>query len=112
MKTELVQSRAFPTRFACKLALVEYFGWFNHTRLHENLGDVPPAEFEALCAPRSRRSHPNLDQGVHLADPPHVLVPNSVAARRTAEAVPRGVSVATVEEATEFEAEIVIPVPL
>ena len=29
------------------MALVEYLGWFNHTRLHENLGDRPPAEFEA-----------------------------------------------------------------
>jgi len=33
---------------------VEYVGWFNHRRLHEALGDVPPAEFElehALTAP-------------------------------------------------------------
>jgi hypothetical protein len=28
------------------LAVVEYLGWFNHTRLHSELGDVPPAEFE------------------------------------------------------------------
>jgi putative transposase len=49
-KTELVQGRPFPTRFACELALVEYLGWVNHTRLHENLGDRPPAEFEAHYA--------------------------------------------------------------
>jgi putative transposase len=51
LKTELVKGRVFPTRFACELALVEYLGWFNHTRLHEALGDLPPAEFEALYAP-------------------------------------------------------------
>ena len=34
-------------------AVVEYVGWFNHTRLHEALGDVPPAEMEALYAPRT-----------------------------------------------------------
>jgi putative transposase len=50
LKTELVNGRVFPTRFACELAIVEYLGWFNHTRLHENLGDRPPAEFEALYA--------------------------------------------------------------
>jgi putative transposase len=49
LKTELVKGRPFATRFACELALVEYLGWFNHSRLHENLGDVPPAEFEALA---------------------------------------------------------------
>jgi transposase InsO family protein len=40
LKAELVAGRVFPTRFACELAVVEYLGWFNHTRLHENLGDV------------------------------------------------------------------------
>ena len=35
-----------------KTALLEYLGWFNHDRLHESLGDIPPAEFEALHAPR------------------------------------------------------------
>lgn len=28
------------------LATVEYVGWFNHQRLHESLGDIPPIEFE------------------------------------------------------------------
>jgi transposase InsO family protein len=32
---------------------VEYIGWFNHARLHEALADVPPAEWEALYAPRT-----------------------------------------------------------
>ena len=35
------------TRSQLELAVVEYLGWFNHTRLHERLGDLPPAEFEA-----------------------------------------------------------------
>jgi hypothetical protein len=26
---------------------VKYLGWLNHSRLHESLGDLPPAEFEA-----------------------------------------------------------------
>jgi transposase InsO family protein len=25
---------------------VEYIGWFNNVRLHEALGDIPPAEYE------------------------------------------------------------------
>ena len=26
---------------------MKYLGWLNHSRLHESLGDLPPAEFEA-----------------------------------------------------------------
>jgi putative transposase len=36
---------------ALELAIVEYVGWFNLDRLHESLGDLPPAEFEDLYAP-------------------------------------------------------------
>jgi putative transposase len=50
LKTELVAGRMFTTRFDAELAVVEYLGWFNHSRLHESLGDVPPVEFEALHA--------------------------------------------------------------
>jgi len=52
LRTEFVQGRAFPTRFACRLALVEYLASFDHTRPHEGLDDRPPAEFEALSAPQ------------------------------------------------------------
>ena len=31
-----------------------YISWFNHDRLHESLGDIPPVEFEALAALRFR----------------------------------------------------------
>jgi hypothetical protein len=40
-----------------ELATVEYVGWFNHERLHEALGDIPPIEFEqrhALIQPVDR----------------------------------------------------------
>ena len=50
-KTELIADRVWPTRSQLELALVEYLGWFNSARLHQALGDVPPAEFEALHAP-------------------------------------------------------------
>jgi putative transposase len=46
-KTELIADRVWRTRSQLELAVVEYLGWFNHDRLHESLGDLPPAEFEA-----------------------------------------------------------------
>jgi putative transposase len=51
-KTELISDRVWRTRSQLELAVVEYLGWFNHDRLHEALGDIPPAEMEALYAPR------------------------------------------------------------
>lgn len=50
LKTELVGGRVFASRFDAEIAVVECLDWFNHTRLHEALGDRPPAEFEALRA--------------------------------------------------------------
>lgn len=47
-KTELIADRVWRTRTQLELAIVEYVGWFNTTRLHESLGDLPPAEFETL----------------------------------------------------------------
>ena len=52
IKTELIADRVWRTRTQLELAIVEYLGWFNHGRLHESLGDVPPAEFEALAGGR------------------------------------------------------------
>jgi transposase InsO family protein len=52
-KTELITDRVWKTRSQLELAVVEYIGWFSHTRLHEALGDIPPAEMEALYAPRT-----------------------------------------------------------
>ncbi len=48
------------TRSQLELAVVEYLGWFNHDRLHESLGDVPPAEFEALYALQGETSTPTI----------------------------------------------------
>jgi putative transposase len=47
-KTELISGRVWRTRTQLELAIVEYVGWFNTVRLHESLGDLPPAEFETL----------------------------------------------------------------
>jgi putative transposase len=56
IKTELVADRVWRTRDQLELALVEYLGWFNFDRLHESLGDVPPAEFEQLSAAQDETS--------------------------------------------------------
>jgi putative transposase len=53
-KTELIADRVWQTRSQLELAVVEYISWFNHDRLHESLGDIPPAEFESLAARRCR----------------------------------------------------------
>ncbi|MGI9097000.1 MAG: IS3 family transposase [Solirubrobacteraceae bacterium] len=58
IKTELIADRVWRTRDQLELAIVEYLGWFNQARLHESLGDIPPAEFEALHAPRFETSTP------------------------------------------------------
>lgn len=47
-KTELIADRSWRSRTQMELAVVEYISWFNNDRLHESLGDVSPAEFEAL----------------------------------------------------------------
>jgi putative transposase len=52
-KTELICDRVWRTRSQLELAVVEYLGWFNTGRLHQALGDLPPAEFEALSPART-----------------------------------------------------------
>ena len=47
-KTELISDRVWRTRTQLELAIVQWVAWFNNDRLHESLGDVPPAEFETL----------------------------------------------------------------
>ena len=51
-KTELITDRVWRTRSQLELAIVEYLGWFNSARLHESLGDIPPAEYEQHHADR------------------------------------------------------------
>ena len=49
-KTELIRDRVWRTRAQMELAVLEWVHWFNHDRLHESLGDVPPVEVEdAYC---------------------------------------------------------------
>ena len=50
-KCELIADRVWRDRAQLELAIVEWVAWFNTTRLHQSLGDIPPAEFEALHAP-------------------------------------------------------------
>ena len=52
-KTELIAGRYWTSLEHLEFAIVEWVGWFNHDRLHENLADRPPAEVEALYAAQS-----------------------------------------------------------
>src|SRR5207253_8677342 len=45
-KTNLIADRVWRTRSQLELAVVEYIGWYNAARLHESLGDIPPAEYD------------------------------------------------------------------
>ena len=48
-KTELIHKRApWKTREAVELATLEWVSWFNHHRLLEPIGYIPPAEAEAI----------------------------------------------------------------
>jgi putative transposase len=47
-KTELIADRVWRSRAQLELAVVEYIGWFNDSRLHQALDDRPPSEFERL----------------------------------------------------------------
>ena len=59
-KTELLADRSWRSRSQLELAVVEYVSWFNHERLHESLGDLPPAEFEDLYVRQgSQLSYPS-----------------------------------------------------
>jgi putative transposase len=48
-KNELVRNRG-PWRDVdqLELATLEWVSWFNHTRLHSSLGDIPPVEYEEV----------------------------------------------------------------
>jgi len=48
-KTELIKPQGpWRTVDAVEYATAEYVDWFNHRRLYEYCGDIPPAEREAL----------------------------------------------------------------
>ncbi|GAA1491601.1 putative transposase [Brachybacterium sacelli] len=51
-KGELVRNRGPWTGINdLEIATAEYVDWFNQRRLHGELGQIPPAEYEALHAP-------------------------------------------------------------
>jgi putative transposase len=68
-KTELIADRVWQTRAQLELAVVEYLGWFNHTRLHQALSDLPPAEFEAQAL--RAQAAPQAIQGQSIDGRPH-----------------------------------------
>jgi putative transposase len=47
-KTELIADRVWRTRAQLELAIVEWVGWFNTSRLHSALKDLSPQQFEEL----------------------------------------------------------------
>jgi putative transposase len=47
-KTELIKPRGpWRTAVQVEIATLEYVDWYNHRRLYEACGDIPPAELEA-----------------------------------------------------------------
>lgn len=58
-----------------EIAVAEYVDWYNHRRLHGELGHVPPAEHEAtFWATRSAQHYPDnrvlIEAGNQLTEPP------------------------------------------
>ena len=46
-KAELIHRRSWPNRDAVEMATLTWVDWFNHKRLLEPIGNMPPAEAEA-----------------------------------------------------------------
>lgn len=59
-KWELVKPRRWKTRSELELATVEWINWYNHARLHGEIGDIPPAEYEQAW--RSKTGEPMLTE--------------------------------------------------
>jgi putative transposase len=57
-KAELVRNKG-PWRGIddLELAVAEYIDWYNHQRLHGELGHVPPAEYETNYQPTAPARH-------------------------------------------------------
>lgn len=47
-KAEVIHRRSWPSRDAVELATLEWVDWFNHRRLLGPIGNIPPAEKEAM----------------------------------------------------------------
>jgi putative transposase len=64
-KNELVDGRRFPSFELVEHEVLEWIGFYNDDRLHEALGDLPPAEYEELNIKTD-----NIHGGCHLNEPP------------------------------------------
>jgi transposase InsO family protein len=53
-KAEVIHRRSWPTREAVELATLTWVDWFNHRRLLSSIGNIPPAEAEAIYYAKSR----------------------------------------------------------
>jgi putative transposase len=69
-KTELIADGVWRTRAQLELAIVVLVAWFNTNRLHESLGDIPPAEIEAQYAATGGRFTPTTIS----RKPPHPVI--------------------------------------
>ena len=57
-KVELVAGRRFPSFEHAEHETLHWIGFYNEERLHEELGDIPPVEYEANFNEQDRRSAP------------------------------------------------------
>ena len=69
-KTELIKPRGpWRTVEQVEIATLEYVDWFNHRRLFEACGDIPPAELEGAHyrqqAALTEAGHPQLQVSGH-----------------------------------------------
>jgi len=55
-KAEVVHRRVWKTKEALELATLQWVAWFNHQRLMEPIGNVPPAEAEAAYYHRQQQT--------------------------------------------------------
>lgn len=60
-KTELIKSRRpWKTLSDVELATAEWVDWYNHHRLHGEIGHIPPVEDEAHYHPTDKKSQVTL----------------------------------------------------
>jgi putative transposase len=55
-KSEPVDGRRFPSFEHAEYETLNWIGFYNDERLHEELGDVPPTEYEWNCKPDNIRT--------------------------------------------------------
>jgi putative transposase len=59
-KTELIKDRIWKTAIDQELAIVGYIDWFNNTRLHGEIGDIPPEEHETTFYANQYKKQSNI----------------------------------------------------